>query len=150
AETVPPSPEPPNAAASSDRATTGAPPPTVSPAPEPPAAASADRHPTGEVPAARRPPSSTGSQSKTLVPVGGGYELLQRIGHGQFVEVFRAGAPGGGLVALKRVFRPLDDAATRRERKALDLICRLNHPFLLQTHLYWVDEGRLVIVMELA
>jgi hypothetical protein len=99
---------------------------------------------------ATRPPSSTGSQSKTLVPVGGGYELLQRIGHGQFGEVFKARAPGGGLVALKRIFRPLDDAATRRERKALDLICRLNHPFLLQTHLYWVDEGRLVIVMELA
>jgi serine/threonine protein kinase len=82
--------------------------------------------------------------------VEGDYELLQRIGCGQFGEVFKARAPGGGGVALKRIFRPLDDAATQRERKALDLIIQLNHPFLLQTHLYWVAEGRLVIVMELA
>src|SRR5207248_10914085 len=49
-----------------------------------------------------------------------------------------------------RGFRPLDDTATQRELRALDLVCRLNHPFLLQTQLYWVDEGHLVIVMELA
>jgi serine/threonine protein kinase/formylglycine-generating enzyme required for sulfatase activity len=103
-------------------------------------------------PAPSRPPSnpSDGSNGKTLLPVEGSYELLQRIGHGQFGEVFKARAPGGGIVALKRIFRPLDDAATQRERKALDLIIQLNHPFLLQTQLYWVAEGRLVIVMELA
>jgi serine/threonine protein kinase len=99
-----------------------------------------------------RPPSKPGTESgvKTIVPVEGSYELLHKIGHGQFGEVFKARAPGGGTVALKRIFRPLDDAATRRERKALDLICQLNHPFLLQTQLYWVNEGRLMIVMELA
>jgi serine/threonine protein kinase len=86
----------------------------------------------------------------SLVRVGGGYEMLHRIGQGQFGEVFKARAPGGGLVALKRIFRPLDDNATQRELRSLDLVCRLNHPFLLQTQLYWVDDGRLMIVMELA
>jgi serine/threonine protein kinase len=102
------------------------------------------------VPARPASTSATGSSGKTVVPVVGEYELQQRIGNGQFGEVFKAKAPGGGTVALKRLFRPLDDAATLREQKALDLICQLNHPFLLQTQLYWVNEGRLVIVMELA
>jgi serine/threonine protein kinase len=126
-------------------------PPSPEPVPPPPVAARpSDQATAGGAQVPKRPPSSTGTNSKTLVPVEGGYELLQRIGHGQFGEVFKARAPGGVTVALKRIFRPLDDAATLRERKALDLICQLNHVYLLQTHLYWVDEGRLVIVMELA
>jgi formylglycine-generating enzyme required for sulfatase activity len=64
--------------------------------------------------------------------------------------VFRALAPGGVEVAVKRIFRSLDDNASRRELQSLELIKSLRHPFLLQTQAYWPMEDRLVIVMELA
>jgi hypothetical protein len=79
-----------------------------------------------------------------------GFTLMDRIGAGEFGEVFRARAPGGIEVAVKRIFRPLEHDASRREVQALELIRNLRHPFLLQTQQYWVLEDRLVIVMELA
>jgi formylglycine-generating enzyme required for sulfatase activity len=76
--------------------------------------------------------------------------LQQLIGTGQFGEVFRALAPGGVEVAIKRIFRSVDDDSARRERQSLELIKSLRHPFLLQTQAYWAQEDRLYIVMELA
>src|SRR5262249_52612911 len=61
-----------------------------------------------------------------------------------------AQAPGGVNVAVKRIFRPLDDESSQRELQSLELIRELRHPFLLQTQAYWSLEDRLVIVMELA
>jgi hypothetical protein len=91
-------------------------------------------------------PRSTGS----LLPVFGGYKLLDRIGKGSFGEVWRAEAPGGVDAAIKIIFRPLHHSESKRELQSLELMKRLRHPFLLQTHAFWSLEDRLVIAMELA
>jgi serine/threonine protein kinase len=78
------------------------------------------------------------------------YKLLNRIGTGGFGEVWRAEAPGGVEVAVKILFRAMDHEEAQRELNALELIKRLRHPFLLQTHSYWPRRDRLYIVMELA
>jgi serine/threonine protein kinase len=79
-----------------------------------------------------------------------GYKRIKRLGSGGFGEVWRAEAPGGVEVAVKIIFRPLSHAEAQRELQALELIKRLRHPFLLQTHAYWSMEDRLLIAMELA
>src|SRR5262249_27188312 len=45
---------------------------------------------------------------------------------------------------------PMDDEASQRELKGLQLLRELNHPYLLQMHQFLVIDGRLHIVMELA
>jgi serine/threonine protein kinase len=85
-----------------------------------------------------------------MLPIGGGYKLLKRIGSGTFGEVWSAEAPGGVPVAVKVLIRPVDHAEAQRELQALELIKRLQHPFLLGTHNYTTLEDRLFIVMELA
>jgi Protein kinase domain len=82
--------------------------------------------------------------------VGGGYRLEKRIGSGAFGEVWRAAAPGGVEVAVKIIFRPLDNEEAKSELQAMELIKTLRHPFLLQTHAFWSEQDRLLIVMELA
>jgi serine/threonine protein kinase len=97
-----------------------------------------------EQPEADQPPPE-------LVLTGGkGYEKLERLGVGEFGEVWRARAPGGVEVAIKIISRSVDHEASRRELKALDKLRRLRHPFLLQTHQYQPEKDHLVIVMELA
>ncbi len=85
-----------------------------------------------------------------VLAVGGGYKMVKRIGRGSFGEVWQAEAPGGIGVAIKVILRRIDDEEGRREAKALEVIKRLSHPFLLPTHSFWAFEDRLVIVMELA
>src|SRR5438067_471628 len=79
-----------------------------------------------------------------------GYRLLERIGGGGFGEVWRAEAPGGFQVAVKVLLRAADHEEARRELHALELIKRLSHPFLVQTHAYWIQQDRVYIVMDLA
>jgi serine/threonine protein kinase len=100
--------------------------------------------PHGDAPAL--PPTAVSQ----VLPVSEGYKLFKRIGRGQFGEVFLAEAPGGVNVAVKRIFRSLDDESSQRELQSLQLIRELRHPFLLQTQAFWSLEDRLVIVMELA
>jgi serine/threonine protein kinase len=91
-------------------------------------------------------PRSTGS----LLPVLGGYKLLERVGSGSFGEVWRAEAPGGIEAAIKIIFRPLNHSEAKRELQSLELMKRMRHPFLLQTQAFWSLEDRLMIAMELA
>ncbi|MCE9530429.1 MAG: protein kinase [Planctomycetes bacterium] len=78
------------------------------------------------------------------------YEKTEMLGHGNFGEVWRAKAPGGIEVAIKVVTQPIDRDAAQRELQALELIKNLRHPCLLTTSAFWIAEGRLHIVMELA
>ncbi len=78
------------------------------------------------------------------------YRFIRPLGSGTYGEVWLAEAPGGVEVAIKRLFRSIQDAEGKRELQVLELIKRLRHPFLLLTHAYFEQEGRLCIVMELA
>ncbi len=101
-------------------------------------------------PATATSPGAMTIRSSTVLPVGGGYLLIERIGCGGFGEVWLAEAPGGIRVAVKIIYRPLSHEESQRELQALELIKQLRHPFLLQTQAYWSQEDRLLIVMELA
>jgi formylglycine-generating enzyme required for sulfatase activity len=105
--------------------------------------------PEGTLPApatAGPPPAGSGDE---VIP-SKGYTIGAMIGSGQFGVVYRAQAPGGVEVAVKRIMRPLSDEMSQRELRSLELIRRLRHAFLLQTHAYWSLQDRLIIVMELA
>jgi serine/threonine protein kinase len=129
----------------------------------PPAGSSTVRPGEGTVPPAAAPgpprqaplpPAAPGALAMfgrgTVLPVGGGCKLIERLGHGQFGEVWRAEAPGGIEVALKIIFRPLQHDDAQREREALEVVKRLRHPFLVQMHTFDSVSDRLLIVMELA
>jgi serine/threonine protein kinase len=78
------------------------------------------------------------------------FKLIKRIGTGSFAEVWRAEAPGGVEVAVKILFRALDHDEAQRELRALELVKKLRHPYLLATQQFWTRDDRLYIVMELA
>jgi serine/threonine protein kinase/formylglycine-generating enzyme required for sulfatase activity len=96
------------------------------------------------------PGSGGGSLSGKVLPVGGGYQLMNRLGSGSFGEVWSAEAPGGFPAAVKMIFRPIDHEEAKRELAALEVIRGLRHRCLVQTHAFWPLEDRLFIVMELA
>jgi len=85
-----------------------------------------------------------------ILPVGGGYRLLDRLGGGAFGEVYRALAPDGELVAVKWLTRTLDDKAVQRELESLRTIGQLQHPYLLRTRDHHTLNGRLILIMDLA
>lgn len=95
------------------------------------------------------PAEPSGPQGKTL-PIGGGYKLIERLGSGTFGEVWRGEAPGGIPVAIKHIYHTLDRAEARQELAALEQVKLSRHPFLVQTHQYFLEENRLYIIMELA
>jgi serine/threonine protein kinase len=92
-------------------------------------------------------PPAAGPQ---LLQVLGDYRLLHRIGMGAFGEVWKAEAPGGVHVALKTIIRPVEHELAQQERRALELIKQLRHPYLMSIQAFWVLESRLHVAMELA
>jgi hypothetical protein len=84
-----------------------------------------------------------------------GYRLIEPIGTGGFGEVWKCIAPGGIEKAIKFVYGNLnaldgDDARALQERKALERVKSVRHPFLLTIEQIQDVGGELVIVMELA
>jgi serine/threonine protein kinase len=77
-----------------------------------------------------------------------GYELLWRMHAGAFSEVWTALAPGGVKVAVKIHYQSSEK--DEQHARALDLVKNLKHPYLLKTQTYWIHDGRLHVVMELA
>jgi serine/threonine protein kinase len=73
------------------------------------------------------------------------------LGRGVFGEVWLAKKKTSGIdKAIKIVTQPPERDATKRELRSLELIKNLRHPYLLCTEDFWVGDGRLHIVMELA
>ncbi|MFO0844515.1 MAG: tubulin-like doman-containing protein [Gemmataceae bacterium] len=84
-----------------------------------------------------------------------GYRLIEPLGSGGFGEAWKCEAPGGILKAIKFVFGNLnsldvDGARAEQEKKALERVKLIRHPFILSMDLIQVVNGELVIVMELA
>jgi hypothetical protein len=84
-----------------------------------------------------------------------GYRLIEPIGTGGFGEVWKCTAPGGILKAIKFVYGNLnaddgDSVRAEQERKALERVKGVRHPFVLSMDRIEVVGGELAIVMELA
>src|SRR5262249_49880033 len=90
--------------------------------------------PPRPTPAQSPAPQGAGSSATHMLPPGAGYQLLERIGKGQFGEVYRGLSSGGVRVAIKKILRSIDDDSCKRELKALEKLRDLSHPFLLQMH----------------
>src|ERR1700736_5763072 len=84
-----------------------------------------------------------------------GYRLIEPLGSGGFGEVWKCEAPGGLFKAIKFVYGNLnsldvDCVRAEQEKKAMERIKAVNHPFVCSLEQVQVVEGELVIVMELA
>jgi serine/threonine protein kinase len=78
------------------------------------------------------------------------YKKIKRLGKGAYGTVYLGQAPGGVPVAIKQIHRGVDHPIGKSELDALEAIKRLSHPFLIQTHTFWVERDQINIVMELA
>ncbi|WP_439622110.1 protein kinase domain-containing protein [Gemmata sp.] len=82
---------------------------------------------------------------------GGDYVFLRVLGRGVFGEVWLAQKKGSGIEkAVKILMQAADHEAAHRERRALELIKNLRHPYLLATEDFWITDNRLHVAMELA
>ncbi len=79
-----------------------------------------------------------------------GYILREKLGAGGYGEVWSADAPGGLTKAIKFVFGAIEDERGAAEFKSLNLMRKLNHPFILSLERVEIVDGQLVIVTELA
>jgi hypothetical protein len=96
------------------------------------------------------PPIEALGDQKNVVPLAGGYRLLKRLGSGALGEVWKAEAPGGVEVAVKRISRSLEAHEAQHELRSLEHVKRLRHNYLMPIHAFWVHKGRLYVAMELA
>ncbi len=83
--------------------------------------------------------------------VGGHYTLNKRIGTGGFGEVWLGNDIHGNIPkAIKIITRSVESDEAKQELHALEIIKRLNHPYLLRTEGFFAEQERLIVVMELA
>jgi serine/threonine protein kinase len=97
-----------------------------------------------------RPLSGSFMEANHLLPIGGGYKLVKQLGRGGVGEVWRAIAPGGFEVAIKIVARPADNEERIREQESLEIVKKLRHHFLIDTHATYSETDYLFIILELA
>lgn len=73
------------------------------------------------------------AKGKEIVP---GYRLLERIGHGQFGEVWRASGPGGTLAALKII--EIDRIHGWKELRGIRRVITVVHPHIMPVTSLWL------------
>ncbi len=78
------------------------------------------------------------------------FKRVRRLGAGQFGEVWLVESSNGIKKALKVMHRPPDDEGGKRELRSLDLIKNEQHPYLLRTEDYWIEDNKLYVLMEVA
>ncbi len=78
------------------------------------------------------------------------FKRSKRLGSGQFGEVWLVESSNGIKKAMKVMLRPADDEGGMRELRSLDLIKNEQHPYLLRTEDYWIEDNKLYVLMELA
>lgn len=76
------------------------------------------------------------------------FPLINLIGRGGTGDVWHSLAPGGIPVAIKMV--PLVQSLAFKEKRSLELFCKIRHPNIISVLGYWVEKGILWIEMELA
>lgn len=88
--------------------------------------------------------------SNEVLPTIRGYRLVRPIGRGSYGSVWEARAAGDFGCAMKFISLAAGGELARPELKALEASKTLNHPNLLQTQQYFMDDEWVIIVMELA
>ena len=88
-----------------------------------------------------------GAQAVAELP---GYELEERLGAGGYGEVWRARTPDGLQKAIKVVYGMIEESRAMAERKSLERVKGVRHPFILTLERIEVLDERLVVVTELA
>ena len=73
---------------------------------------------------------------------------MRRLGAGQFGEVWLVESANGMKKAMKVMLRPADDEGGKRELRSLDLIKNEQHPYLLRTEDYWIEDNKLYVLMD--
>ena len=76
------------------------------------------------------------------------YQLDELIGFGSTGEVWRAGAPGGRTVALKRLHRRLDDHAREALVADVERVAAVGSPHLMPVREVLVEAGETVLVLD--
>jgi serine/threonine protein kinase len=83
--------------------------------------------------------------------LGGRYSLTKRIGAGGFAEVWLGNDIHGNIPkAIKIISRSIETDEAKAVLRAQEIITRLNHPYLVRTECFFVEQKRLIVVMELA
>ena len=104
-----------------------------------------------EKPPRAEPPRPSGVLASAMRPRTADYARLKRLGAGQFGEVWLVESKSTGIKkAMKVMLRAADDETGKRELRSLDLIKNEQHPYLLRTEDFWVDDNKLYVLMELA
>ena len=115
-----------------------------------PKAAEALKRISDEVSSAPETMTPTPPRKQNSTVGDGRYLLKKALGVGAFGEVWLAEAPGGIEVAIKIIRFPLGHHMTIQEKRALDVMKTMRHPFLIQVQAYWEENDQLIIVMDLA